>query len=221
MLLLALSDIHGNYNVYRRIPGLSRELCAECIVLAGDLLGFPDDFELIEEAQKSEADRVLSLLEPLDRPLFYIMGNDDWVELESQGEQIQSIHGRRVDLGKLNFVGYQHSILFTGGVNEKTEEEIAVELRDLEPLLDESTVFVTHSPAFGILDLGFLGHHIGSHSILEIIERKQVRIHIHGHSHCSFGRAGRHFNVASGGDLRAMLIETDTLECEVIWEDTP
>ncbi len=105
-----------------------------------------------------------------------------------------------------------------GGINEKTEEKIRADLVDIEPLLDTTTIFVTHSPAYGILDRGILGRHIGSPSLLTVIERSNVRIHIHGHSHCSFGRSGRHFNVAAAATMRGMLIDTDTCEHETIRE---
>ena len=39
---------------------------------------------------------------------------------------------------------------------------------------------------------------------------------IHGHSHAGFGRKGRHFNVASGGVQRAMILDLVTLEHLVI-----
>src|SRR5206468_8408148 len=84
-------------------------------VLAGDLLGTPDDLSTIEEAQRRSAREILGILTPLKVPVFYIMGNDDLVELEPASSQFQSIHGRRVDLGPYNLVGYQFSPPFMGG----------------------------------------------------------------------------------------------------------
>jgi Icc-related predicted phosphoesterase len=218
MRLLALADIHGKHDVYRRLPSLALERHADLVILAGDLLGMPDEHDTLEAAQASDAAKVLDLLEPLKVPLLYIMGNDDWVDLDPAGKRFRSIHRKRIDHGLNNFVGYQHTIRFMGGINEKTEEEIRSDLADIEPLLDTTTIFVTHSPAYGILDKGILGRHIGSPSLLKVIERSNVRIHIHGHSHCSFGRSGRHFNVAAAATMRGMLIDTDTREHDTIRE---
>jgi len=77
-------------------------------------------------------------------------------------------------------------------------------------------VFVTHSPAFGILDLGLLDRHAGSQAILEVVESRKPRAHIHGHIHEHFGRHDRHFNVAAAGRQRAVLIDLSTMVHEVL-----
>jgi Icc-related predicted phosphoesterase len=83
-------------------------------------------------------------------------------------------------------------------------------------LVDENTVLVTHSPALGTLDSGILGRHVGSSSIRDLISSRRPLAHIHGHSHASFGRQGRHFNVASARNKRAMLIDLDSMSHWVI-----
>jgi hypothetical protein len=57
-----------------------------------------------------------------------MMGNDDWVELDSSGLQVQSIHRRLVEWRPFNLVGYQFSPPFMGGIFKKPEEEIAAAL---------------------------------------------------------------------------------------------
>ena len=42
------------------------------------------------------------------------------------------------------------------------------------------------------------------------------RVHIHGHSHAGFGRSDCHFNVASAGRQRAMIIDLQTLAHQVL-----
>ena len=215
MRILAASDIHGNLETYRWITGVAEERRAELIVLAGDLLGSGDDGDTIEEAQRRDATRLAFILGTLSAPVFYIMGNDDWVELTPLGEQIRSLHGGRVDRAGFNFVGYQCTLPFMGGVNERSEEAIASELSRLEALMDERTVLVTHSPAAGVLDSTRLGP-AGSVSIRDAILRRGVRAHIHGHIHGSFGREGCHFNVAAGRERRAMLIDLESMIHEVV-----
>ena len=143
------------------------------------------------------------------------MGNDDLVELDPGSDHFTLIHGQRVQVGKTNFVGYQYSLPFMGGVYEKPEDLIRADLAHLEGLVDTETVLVTHSPAFGVLDIGVLDIHAGSLSILDLVRNRGVRAHVHGHIHRCFGRVDRHFNVASGGKCRAMIIDPDNLEATV------
>ena len=211
MRILAASDIHGNLDFYRRVPRVARHLSAGAVVLAGDLLGFAPGIDDMQTAQRANAREIIHHLRPLNVPIYYIMGNDDWVELEPGLGQFVSLQGRRVEVGPYNLVGYQYSLPFMGGVFEKSEEDIAKDLVALAPLLDSSTVLVTHSPAKGILDTGVLDMAAGSSSILDLVNKRDVRLHIHGHIHSCFGRAGRHFNVAASHSMRAMLIDLDEL----------
>src|SRR5438093_13454921 len=82
MRILAASDIHGNLKFYQRVPQVARRLSAAAVVLAGDLLGFARGIDDIQQAQRANAREIMQLLGPLTVPLYYIMGNDDWVELE-------------------------------------------------------------------------------------------------------------------------------------------
>lgn len=215
MRVLAASDIHGNLETYRWIIGVAQERRAELVVLAGDLLGSGDDGRTIEETQNGDAARLVSILGALSMPTFYVMGNDDWVALTPPSERIRSLHGGRLDRGGFNFVGYQYTLPFMGGVNERSEKEIASDLSRLEALMDERTILVTHGPAAGVLDSTALGP-AGSVSIRDAILRRRVRAHIHGHIHGSFGREGCHFNVAAGRQRRAMLIDLDSMLHEVL-----
>jgi hypothetical protein len=55
----------------------------------------------------------------------------------------------------------------------------------------------------------------------EFVDRRASRADIHGHIHREFGRRGRHFNVASAGVKRAMLIDVDTMSHEVLGGEDP
>jgi Icc-related predicted phosphoesterase len=103
-----------------------------------------------------------------------------------------------------------------GGTFEKPEAGIAADLVALDQLVDPDTVFVSHSPALGILDPGFEETRIGSAAIRDFLARHPVRAHIHGHSHAGFGRQGRHFNVAAGGRARAVVLDLETMEHQIV-----
>ena len=103
-----------------------------------------------------------------------------------------------------------------GGINEKPEHEMEKDLQELEALVDQETVLVTHGPAHGTLDKVTIGGHAGSTSLRKLVDRCSPRVHIHGHLHYWFGREGRHFDVASAGKKRAMMIDLETMEHKVI-----
>jgi Icc-related predicted phosphoesterase len=206
--ILATADLHGIPIVYQwLVPTAS---CADVLILAGDLLegDVPDN-------QRKQAQKWVAQLRESRVPVFYIMGNDDNVPLDYEDDLIKPLHGRRIDVGDYNFVGYQYTPPFVGDTFCKPEEEMDADLRALEPLVDEHTVFVTHSPAMGHLDMCF-GDNVGSRAIEEFLLRKPVLVHLHGHIHNQFGRDGNHFNVAAAGTCRAVLIELPSLHHEVI-----
>ena len=216
MRVLASADLHGKSLVYEWLVRSAFEYHAEAVVLGGDLFGCLDGFATPEAAQQHEARLLSEFLAAVALPVLYIMGNDDLVELDTDVEHVQSIHGRRVQLGTYSFVGYQYSLPFMGGTFEKPEAGIKADLAALEPLLDIDTVFVSHSPALGILDPGFGEAQIGSSSLRDLLERNPVRAHIHGHSHAGFGRQGFHLNVASAGRERAMIVDLETMEHQIV-----
>lgn len=209
MRIIAAADIHGVCAVYEWLVEHTRN-GADALVLAGDLLA--SDFK---QQQRIEAKRIIRLLKTVSVPVLYVMGNDDNVGLNYEDTLIKPIHGRRFPLAGLNFIGYQYSPPFVGNEFVKTDEEISKDLELLRPLVDENTVFVTHSPAWGHLDLCF-ENHAGSRAIGALLEERAVLAHIHGHIHEAFGRDGNHFNVASAGVCRAMLIEMPSLVHRVL-----
>ena len=216
MRVLASADVHGRLAVYEWLLTIARDHEVEAILLAGDLLGCQDGFDTPEDAQRHEAQTLTDLLEAACVPVLYIMGNDDLVELDSRSTRVQSIHNRRVTIGAFNFLGYQYSLPFMGGVFEKPEDGIETDLAELTSLVDSHTVFVSHSPALGILDPGFAERRIGSGSLLRFLQRIPFLAHVHGHSHAGFGRSEKHFNVASAGQMRAMIFNLGTMQHEVL-----
>jgi Icc-related predicted phosphoesterase len=216
MWLLMSADLHGKWPVINWLLGVARERHVDAIVLAGDLLGCPDGFDSPEEAQRHDASMLNELLDGAGIPVFYVMGNDDLVELNSSSDRVRSVHGRQVRWRRFTFVGYQYSLPFMGGTFEKSEVDIEADLASLAALFDAETIFVSHSPILGVLDPGFGEAQIGSRSLQQFLEAKPYLAHIHGHSHAGFGRTGKHFNVASAGRRRAMLLDVETMQHHVL-----
>ena len=218
MQILASADLHGDLEIYGWLVGVVADTNADVLVIAGDLLDGLDMVGTIEEAQRSTAVEILNIIGTLTQPVLYAMGNDDMIELEPLSDSIQSINMSRIEIGTVSFVGYQYSLPFMGGKFEKAEEGIRDDLAALDSLIDERTVLVTHSPAYGILDRGILGRPAGSQSIRDLVENRNPLLHIHGHIHREFGVQGRHFNVAAAGHKRAVLIDTETSGYQVLTE---
>jgi Icc-related predicted phosphoesterase len=216
VVLLAIADLHGEYKVYEWMAEVAARIQPDVLLLAGDLLGFPDGYDDIVMAQRADARAILAIMEDIEAQVFYIMGNGDMIELEAQSDTIRSIHSVRVEMQPYNFVGYQYSPSFLGRPFEKGESAMRADLLALSPLIDERTIFVTHSPAYGILDRGIMSRHAGSKSLKAFIDRCSPLLHIHGHSHMDAGRKDIHINVASAFHKRVTLIDLENLRHEVI-----
>jgi len=207
--ILAIGDIHGIPVVYAWL--MEQASFADALILAGDLLEGN-----VAAGQRVQAAKLVETLRESPVPVLYIMGNDDNVGLEYEDKLIRPLHGRRVEFGQFNFVGYEYTPpSLIGDKFAKSDDEIAADLVGLEALMDERTVFVTHAPAFGTLDECY-GENIGSRSIAEYLLRRPVLAHLHGHAHGRFGRDGNHFNLACAGVCMAMLIELPSLEHNVV-----
>jgi Icc-related predicted phosphoesterase len=212
MRILAIADIHGVMSVYEWLVGLVEEHQIDLLLIAGDL--FAGDWE---DGQREQALQIIPVLKRVNAPCFYIMGNDDNVDLGYEDEQIKPLHGRRVSWGSYNLVGYQFTApSFVGKMFVKPEQEIDKDLQSLEPLLETATIFVTHAPAYGILDRSYDGEHVGCRAISALLQRRPVLVHIHGHIHGHFGRNGNHFNVAAAGHRRAVIIDLPSRDHHVL-----
>jgi len=212
MRILASADVHGSIAVYEWLLAAAVAHSADVWILAGDLFAADSP-----SGQRRQAAKIRALLLRSPAPVFYLMGNDDYVLLEGDDQQVRLLHGRRLLLGDYSFVGYHFTPPFAGNVFVKEEPEIAEDLEALAPLIDQTTVVVTHAPALGILDQVH-GRAVGSSSIAAMLERRTFLAHIHGHIHEAFGRCGCHFNVASAALRRAMLIDLPSLESRVLQE---
>ena len=208
MRVLAAADIHGALAVYGWLASLTHS--ADVLLLAGDL--FDADFAT---EQRKQAEQIVKCLRTSSVPVLYLMGNDDNVPLDYEDKLIQPLHGRRIEIGGFNFVGYQYTPPFFGETFVKPDDEIEVDLRSLDRLVDGQTVLVTHTPAFGSLDLCH-EENVGSRALADFMVRKPVLAHVHGHIHYRFGSDGNHFNVASAANCRAMVIDLPSLRHEVL-----
>ncbi|MFH1784838.1 MAG: metallophosphoesterase family protein [Candidatus Micrarchaeota archaeon] len=114
---------------------------------------------------------------------FIIPGNWDSEHVNNLfSSSPQWIHGRRVDLfGNLNVVGFGFSPPTPFGTfGEISEDEFYSKMSKLP--IDKNTLLLLHTPPKGHFDEAFL-RHIGSSSILKIIEEKEPLVAFFGHAH--------------------------------------
>src|SRR5262245_31674749 len=102
MRALASSDLHGNHAAYKWLARVAREKKVDLMILAGDLLGCPDGYESLEVAQRADARAIVDILVRSETPIYFIMGNDDFIDLSPQPDRFQSLHERRIEIGHLN-----------------------------------------------------------------------------------------------------------------------
>ena len=123
--ILPAADIHGVRSVYDWLTAKAEEQQADLVILPGDLSAGSWD----EREQQKEAEVFLSVLRKFCVPTLYLMGNDHFFSFTYEDRLMRPLHGRRLEFGECNFVGYQYSAPFIGSIHEKPEEEIEKDTR--------------------------------------------------------------------------------------------
>jgi Icc-related predicted phosphoesterase len=225
MRILLGADFHGLEAAFSSFGKILAGSPYGIGILAGDLMTYPSedhfraaqkrlsaegsgvggdptqrDADAVAIALREEELELKGLLSTSEKPVLFIMGNDDGivgggVQWKSEGRFVD-INERAVDLGRHRFVGYQYTTPFVGGPFERPEQRQEANLVCLEALMDEHTLFVSHGPAYGVLDVGADGEHYGSRALLAFLRRKPVRLHLFGHIHNSWGVQGNAVNAA-------------------------
>ncbi|MEM1873650.1 MAG: metallophosphoesterase [Acidilobaceae archaeon] len=175
--VLAVSDIHGRLDVYKKIASAERD--AEVIMIAGDVTpyGGGNARELLEAiAEEAEGRLVLAVPGNVDDPYDF-----DGVA------GVVNLHGRSAKLKDLTVVGVGGSPptpFFT--INEIPEDEIETLLRNAimaaGPI--EKLVVLSHAPPYGTrVDVISSGDNVGSHAVRAVIEEFKPVLCICGHIH--------------------------------------
>jgi Icc-related predicted phosphoesterase len=179
---------------------------------------------LLEKAYLEKEAEFKAILSMAEKPVFFIMGNDDGLvtrEWTTEGK-IQNINQVRVDLNEVNLVGYQYTNPFVGGLFEKGEVEQKDDLKSLMELVDSRTVLVTHGPAYGYYDK-MSGYpwkdydvSVGSKALRWLVEKAKPKLHLYGHIHQGFGIHGSDINGAYPKERRFIGIELNSGEAKII-----
>ena len=225
MRLLFTSDLHGIIPAYERFAELLGSESYDAGVLAGDLLeevltdeqivaltGIDPD-QLLDElpgddeaaftdwenrpwnryldlALDARVRQIEGILHGSGKSVFFVLGNHDH-RIWPGTPLVRDLHLRRIELDGQAFVGYR----WANG--QRKGEEFEADIAALHPLVDSSTILVSHAPPFGILDSTRnldprtrRASQIG----LRQLNGLKPRFHLFGHVHEAAGRKGGYVN---------------------------
>lgn len=193
MKILCISDrveptLHGP-NLNANAPGV------EAVISCGDL-----PFEYLEY-----------IVTFLGAPVYYVLGNHDpSPESKERPEGCIPLDGEVVDIGGVVVAGLSGSRFYSGGSNQYTERQMRRRARALSLKIlcrklfgrPAPTIFITHSPPFGLGDREDHAH-IGFESFVSFIDRHEPELLLHGHVHL-YGPDQEKQRVARRGGTRIL-----------------
>ena len=170
MRIVAISDIHGDQRARRFIDELIDASSPELFVICGDITTF------------GPASFAESLLSGLKVKCAAVPGNCDPAEVLGVIEKhCISLHGRRVEISGIQFVG------LGGAPRCSHSTPLELEEGEIDALLSktmvEDCVVVSHAPPVGTNDMTKSGKSLGSSSLAKFIEQYRPRLLLSGHVH--------------------------------------
>ena len=181
MKILAITDIHGAYNVAEKI--LQHET-ADVVILGGDLtnVGTVKEVESAIMKFREHCEKLLCIVGNMDS-----VHHDDWYKAEGI-----SINGRGVIIDDVGFFGVSGGPVSRLKTPYEISEEEILARSEAGYMMVKSChrkVFVPHAPPYGTkLDIIHSGYHVGSTGVREFIEITKPDVVICGHIHEGRGR---------------------------------
>ena len=170
MRIVAVSDVHGDQRARRFIDGLIGASSPDLLVICGDITTF------------GPASFAESLLSGLKVKCAAVPGNCDPAEVLGIIEKhCISLHGRRVEIDGIQFVG------LGGAPTCSHSTPLELDESDIDSLLSkiivENCVIVSHAPPVGTNDMTRSGKSLGSYSLAKYVEQYKPRLLLSGHVH--------------------------------------
>ncbi len=181
MIIIALTDLHGNTNYVHRIS--EKIASADCVIVSGDITHFGNEHD---------ADHVLGKISRLNSNIFAVSGNCDYPGVEEYLEEKGwNNHGKVLSFKYISLLGLKGSLPCPGKTPEEyTEEEFEFYISSLRNKIDDESlkIFISHQPPYNtVTDKVFSGIHVGSTSIRKFIENIQPILVFTGHIHEGMG----------------------------------
>ncbi|MFC4359262.1 ribonuclease H-like domain-containing protein [Halobium salinum] len=206
MDILAFSDwrVQPIDDLYRLVESINTNL--DLILYSGDDLS-----RFVEEG----SNYLDELADRAGADLGFVRGNDDLpaaVGPELETDRVHDLHRNPYQHGNYVVVGQEGAIGSEAiGPLTYSEQEVREHLREFsESYQRKRIILVTHTPPYGILDIGqrFGERHLGSKAVYEFIESMSPELTVCGHVHqfggqTEFSKFGPIVNVASHDDPNA------------------
>ncbi|MEM0343673.1 MAG: metallophosphoesterase [Thermoplasmata archaeon] len=173
--MLVCSDLHSSENALEMISKLARSGEFDLVVVCGDFTTVGTT-EYVKRFLKGTGE-VMVLAVP---------GNCDLPETVEVLEKAHaSVHNRRTQFGGWDFYGFGGGVTTSSGMPFENDERLIEE--SLRKVAVPGGVMVTHTPPYGMNDLGRAGNHGGSEGILRVVKEFKPRLVLSGHMHESQG----------------------------------
>jgi hypothetical protein len=177
MRILAFTDIHGAYDKAQNV--LQQEHPFDGIIIGGDLTTI---------GTLQEAENALYEFQTFGKPLFVVAGNMDPPEFDELFDRLGVlVSGKGKMMGDVGIFGVSGSpVTPMKTPYEISEDEIRKRAergwKDVERA--HVKIFVPHAPPRGTkVDKIFIGKHVGSTALREIVEKYQPDVLVCGHIH--------------------------------------
>ncbi|MEM3833069.1 MAG: metallophosphoesterase [Thermoprotei archaeon] len=179
MLLLVVSDIHGNLRALNKIVKAVAGKKVDAVIVAGDVTDFGTGENAIQ---------TLNILKDVNKKIFYVPGNCDYVDTFDIKElEEMNIHGKHAKINDLFVVGVGGSVETPFSTPfELGEEEIdsLLEKAYRSAKQPKNFILVSHTPPYNTrLDLTYSGLHTGSKTVRAFIEEHKPMLVVCGHIH--------------------------------------
>lgn len=168
--LLVLSDLHGSEDALKMLREVEASGRFDLILVCGDFTTY------------GTAKYVRRFLSSARAQVLAVPGNCDTPEIADALEDSgTSLHNRRTDFRGRPFFGFGGAPVTSQQMPFEVEEDVIED--SLMSVAARGGVMVTHTPAYGMNDRGFSGHHSGSKGIMRVAREFEPVLAVSGHIH--------------------------------------
>lgn len=181
MNILAVTDIHGRKDLFRRI--LEQTEHPDLLCIGGDLTDF---------GTVADAEEIVDLAGEFSDRVFAVAGNCDSREIDQMlTDRGISVHGEGEVVEEIGIFGVSAMPIWNNTMYEFTEEEIDVYLKAAHSMVEdcEHKIMISHTPPVrsGVDEIRS-GEAVGSSSVRSWVEDSEPDLVLSGHVHEARGK---------------------------------